>query len=440
MLQAIIAIVVLVLSYGLVYTLLKNVLCIGYGPLIHITTIIFLTICLSFLYYLTLVAGQNFTLLLGVLSIACILSAFYFKKQLKAAFTVRNTDRHYARNFIALAATFTFTVYFVLVASKYGGWDAWAMWNLKAKYLFYANDWKNVFSPHLSYSSRDYPLMLPSIIAFISNAIGADTPLVPMFFSYGVSIILPLLVYFALWKERLYLYAILALLIFVFDSSFKLMASAQEADALLSLLLLLTFVLYNTLKKADDNQVYIISFVCVSCAWVKNEGIVFMLLFSGCFIMANYKNRGALKKYFTGAIIPLTIWASFKLCYSPANSVVANNTTVNALTAHLTDVERYAIIIKAWIKMLFSKYLVLVVLTLAGLIKNRPGLVRLPFVVISLLIASYFVVYLVAPGNVNWLLYTSLVRLFLHVYPALVYLLLATLKGNKNKNVHYAIA
>ncbi|MDF2433451.1 MAG: hypothetical protein JWP44_3082 [Mucilaginibacter sp.] len=432
MLQVFVLVFVLFTCYTVVYILFKRSLCFNYRPLIHITAILFILICLSFLYYIVLLTGQNFTRLLAMLFIVSIFLLCYFRKSIKATFSVNAGKGSNIGNLLALIAVLTLTLYFVFHGSKYGGWDAWAMWNLKARYLFYPDYWKNIFVPAMSFSSRDYPLMLPSIIAFLCHAVSSDTPLVPMLFSYVILILVPLLVYYALWREELYLYAFLALVIFVFDDSFKQLAMAQEADTLLSLLILLTFVLYNTLDSKGGHQVSILAFICASCAWEKNEGIVFMLLFSGCFIITNYRNYAILKNYAAGSIIPVIIWASFKLGYTPSNTVMANNATAATLIMHLTDTGRYLVITKAWVIMLFTKYLILIVLTLAALIANRRALLRLPFAVISLLMVAYFAVYLIAPGELNWLLSTSLVRLFLHVYPSLVYLLLALPKKSKN--------
>jgi hypothetical protein len=46
----------------------------------------------------------------------------------------------------------------------HGGWDAWSVWNLKAKFLFLGGtSWDNLFHPSLWRSSPHYPLLLPLI-------------------------------------------------------------------------------------------------------------------------------------------------------------------------------------------------------------------------------------------------------------------------------------
>ena len=56
-----------------------------------------------------------------------------------------------------------FGVCAVIVASynnPYGGWDAWAIWNLKARFLFFGIDdgaWAQMFAPEVVWNHPDYP-------------------------------------------------------------------------------------------------------------------------------------------------------------------------------------------------------------------------------------------------------------------------------------------
>ena len=62
----------------------------------------------------------------------------------------------------------------------YGGWDARFFWNVKASFYFREPAlWKNMFSPLLSWTHPDYPLMLPGSIAWGWNWQGKETLLWP---------------------------------------------------------------------------------------------------------------------------------------------------------------------------------------------------------------------------------------------------------------------
>ena len=48
----------------------------------------------------------------------------------------------------------------------HGGWDAWAIWNLRARFLLRAGaGWRSAFSPDLLWSQIGYPLLLPLSVA-----------------------------------------------------------------------------------------------------------------------------------------------------------------------------------------------------------------------------------------------------------------------------------
>ena len=48
----------------------------------------------------------------------------------------------------------------------HGDWDAWAIWNLHARFLALgASEWRLLFRPELTFSHNDYPLLLPAIVA-----------------------------------------------------------------------------------------------------------------------------------------------------------------------------------------------------------------------------------------------------------------------------------
>ena len=57
----------------------------------------------------------------------------------------------------------------------HGEWDAWAVWNLKARFLLRgAEDWTALFSPALPHPG--YPLMLPGTVARLWMWLGTETP------------------------------------------------------------------------------------------------------------------------------------------------------------------------------------------------------------------------------------------------------------------------
>src|SRR5215831_4143424 len=68
-----------------------------------------------------------------------------------------------------------------VVAHPHGeGWDAFAIWNLHARFLFLGGShWRDGFNSMIPWSHPDYPLLLPAAIAHFWSYLGHDDPLVP---------------------------------------------------------------------------------------------------------------------------------------------------------------------------------------------------------------------------------------------------------------------
>jgi len=183
-------------------------------------------------------------------------------------------------------------------------------------------------------------------------------------------------------------------------------------------------------------MIYLLAFICASCAWVKNEGLVFFILFTIGFLFINYKNKPVLKKYLIGLIIPILVVGSFKLFFSPANDLVAaNNNRLPHLASYLFDLKRYITILKFAATTITSNYMIVPVLIFIVAIFKGKFFLSFSFIIVILLLAAYFLVYLLTPYDLNWHLSTSLSRILQHVFPALIYLLVLALKEVKYKPV-----
>ena len=61
-------------------------------------------------------------------------------------------------------------------SNPHGGWDGWAIWNLRAKFLAGPGDsWRNALSPELVRTHPDYPLLVSGFIASNWRAAGSKT-------------------------------------------------------------------------------------------------------------------------------------------------------------------------------------------------------------------------------------------------------------------------
>jgi len=189
------------------------------------------------------------------------------------------------------------------------------------------------------------------------------------------------------------------------------------------------------------------------CAWTKNEGLLFLPIVAGSlFGTTLYADgwRSARKRTFqflAGALPILLIVIYFKTQLSPANDLVVGFSPA-AAAAKLTDFSRYAEIAKAFIitGISFTQGLIdlrvgmqlnpgavnilllIVYLLLAGVRiddRDRTGLVRTAAVLL-LILAGYFFIYVMTPLDLGYHLATSLNRLFLQLWPSVIFLFFMT--------------
>ena len=57
-----------------------------------------------------------------------------------------------------------------------GDWDAWMIWNLRARFLARAPDLARVFAPSLAFTHLDYPLMVPGIVTSFWRIAATEPP------------------------------------------------------------------------------------------------------------------------------------------------------------------------------------------------------------------------------------------------------------------------
>ena len=63
--------------------------------------------------------------------------------------------------------------------SPLGFWDAWAIWNLRARFIVRAgSDWRDAFSLS-GWSHPDYPLLLPLSVARLWQYLGRESSVAP---------------------------------------------------------------------------------------------------------------------------------------------------------------------------------------------------------------------------------------------------------------------
>ena len=218
-------------------------------------------------------------------------------------------------------------------ANPHGQWDAWSIWNLRAKYLAGPGQTrKYAISPLLSETHPDYPLLLSSFIALLWKGSGASPP----------------------WRccaprVRRGSTGLVALA----NTSYLLQPATQYADVPLSFYYLAALILVFLARAAGRPTLLVAAGLFVSCAaCAKNEGLAFLACVLVCYPLANWRSRGlrptlaAWLYLLLGALPGLLLSALFKLVLDPAPDPLFAQKISQALPK-FADPSRYGQIAKA---------------------------------------------------------------------------------------------
>ncbi|MBI3315971.1 MAG: hypothetical protein HYZ87_03240, partial [Candidatus Omnitrophica bacterium] len=320
--------------------------------------------------------------------------------------------------------------------SPYGsGLDAWAIWKLKARFLFYGG-WDRLFSPTLSFSHLDYPLFYPLSLAWAWLVSGKETTfaawaLCAVFTLSCVGLVMSVF----LPKNRSV--AAAAALLLISTPAFIGIGSSQYADIFvayfnLSGVVLICLSLSEAARRASAYAVWGGAFLALGC-FVKNEGFLSIAaaLFSlGLVVLFDRKLRkkhlGCLKNVLAGSLPALTLTLLFKTKAGFSNEWV-NRSNWESFLASGGWLQRLWGVGSAFTGQVFNEnswvyswFFILAVFILYFRALWRHGRWAVLWVILTA--AGYSFVYLISPLELTGHLATSLDRVMLHSFPALVYL------------------
>ena len=344
----------------------------------------------------------------------------------------------FAPFYIALIAAMIVFI-FLSLDSPHGEWDAWAIWNMRARFLFRSGlQWTHTFSNLVAWSHPDYPLLIPAVVARCWAYIGHETVVVPAVVSMLFTFATVGLLFSSLSILRSRSQGFLAGLVLLGTPLFIRQGASQQADVPLGFFFLATIVLFflqDRLSKSDYSLVYLAGMTAGFSAWTKHEGLLFLacIIVSRLAIMVPVRDRKVfLRQAFSFAAGLAPILATviyFKTQLASPNEFISLQGLQVALD-RLTDGSRYLQVGKAWAgeliylgNWIFSLPLLLVFYLLAMGInideKNKPALAS-SLIILSLLLAGYFLVYVTSPYDLRWTVATSLNRLLVQVWPSLL--------------------
>jgi len=421
----------------------------AYGTILNISLSVGLmlgvTSCIFFLWLFFLgVPSTTYQVIENIFAVILIPVAFYSSKYQKIDGCKQDTGSDfnpYSRllsiSFIVIIISFIVSFLLRSIANPHGWEDAWGMWNLKARFLFRSGDnWRNTFSNLLDWTSRDYPLLVPTSIVRIWSYLNYESAIAQILVAALFTFATVALLLSSLAVIRSRSTGLLAGLVLIGSHYFLKTGAYQIADIPLGFYILSTIVLFNLKEISDSKSRFLIVAGAMAglASWTKNEGILFLFVVFVVRMIVISSDRG-IKAYlkelamFTIGVLPiLAVLILFKLKI-PSTNELTTGQSIEAVLGRLTDFSRYLVIGKSFIVIFYEKlakkWLIIlpIYFFLLGKTKQNTNVesIKTSFLIVLLMLSGYFIVYLVTPLNLSWHLKTSIWRLFLQLWPTIIF-------------------
>jgi hypothetical protein len=337
------------------------------------------------------------------------------------------------------------------VSRPHGAWDAWMNWNLRARLIFRSGpEWRMAFSPLLEWSHPDYPLLVPASVVRTWVYNGGETLAGPAMIAFLFAFATVGLATSAVASFRGRTQGMLAGLVLLSTPFFVFHGISQYGDVPVGFFFLSTLVL---LALHDQHGQRSSAFALLAgltaglAAWTKNEGILFLaaVVISGVVTSKRTGSGRSLAKeacaFALGFLPMLLIVGYFKVRFAPPNDLMSTIGSGETL-ARLTDPQRYLLVAKAYLSGVarfgFNGLVSAVPLLLAYgfCVGVRPSEAtkrwfRMTVVTVALMLAGHAAVFITTTGDVARLLNSSLERLLLQLWPAVVFVCFMVFAGSK---------
>ncbi|MFZ5830204.1 MAG: hypothetical protein ACOY3P_08950 [Planctomycetota bacterium] len=330
---------------------------------------------------------------------------------------------------VLLAATGVTGLY---VAEPYGEWDAWSIWNVRARSLLLAGEhWRQAFDCAVH---PDYPLLVPATSVRLWAYSGADNTWTPALagslFTFATAGIL----LFGLCRLRNVSMALLAGMALMGNVAYLTRGASQYADVPLGFFMLATvllFALHDAQEQPSLGLLGLAGMTAGLAAWTKNEGQMFLVVVALTRIVIGWKQGGAsavmrqTAVFLAGSAPAILVLGLFKMSVLVGNDLVTGQDW-HATLSRLSDGSRYLFVLERLVHYLFrvgKAYIVILPLAwlLLGGARDRSGKVLPGIVVIlSMMLAGYLMVYVVTPHDLAWHVNTSMDRLLVQLWPILL--------------------
>ena len=335
--------------------------------------------------------------------------------------------------YIVLAVSLT-TMIVLVVKSPHGQWDAWSIWNLKARYIFRGGaDWRNAFSGILQYSHRDYPLLLPLSVAGSWILRGRESLVEAAALSFLFTFAVIVLLTSSLGTLRSRSQGYVAGLLLLGSAVFIPEGASQLADVPAGFFYLaaaVSLALYHSSAASEGRLLALAGLAAALAAWTKNEGILFLVAITTALFLFGFPKTPLTMRarkmapFLAGALPVILVLGAFKVGVSgAANDILSAESRLQKLLS----LSRYTKVGQAFATLLWGYggwgvsgavllcgYLALVGVSVEP--RNKPTVYTL-FGALCIMFGGLLFIFVLSPYELDWHLQAALPRLLLQLWP-----------------------
>lgn len=311
----------------------------------------------------------------------------------------------------------------------FGGWDAWACWNLKSKFILLGGEhWKNMFDPVMWRSNNQYPFLLPLMNAW-GWSFGKNLSLsVPMLNTVLFTFLTATLMFVSLRPLTKKIFGVIPALVLFTVPFINTLSISQYSDNILAFYLLGSFVFLIAAREEKNIAFAILAgCFCGIMSFTKTEGTLASIIIAGLAVPYLWKNKNTqpLLWPFLGALTVSSLpTVLFQLFWAPGNA-----SFINGLISvdHPATFVRFKIIFMFLCTELISgKWNGLWVLLACGLLLNRTksfknALVIVPAFLILYLGCALGYYFVNTHYEIIWWLQMTLNRVLYSILPTVVW-------------------
>ncbi len=324
----------------------------------------------------------------------------------------------------------------------FGGWDAWACWNLKAKFIFLGGEeWKQMLDVSMWRSNNQYPFLLPLMNVWGWTVTKETSVYVPMMNAILFTFLTALTMFWAAKRNTPKMTSLIPALVLFTLPFVNTLSISQYSDIVLAFFLLGTLTTL-TVAREDNNPAMslLAGLFCGAMCFTKSEGAFAAVIIAGLAVITlkdRPKSTGILLGTFlTAAVLSALPAILFQLFWATPNI-----SFVNGLTSrdHPVTFDRLkAIMMFLSLELISPKWNGLWILLTCGLIlagrkafKNGLGMTA---AFLGIYLSGALVFYAVNTHyEILWWLGATLNRILYTILPVIVWWVFSALWDAHNK-------